>query len=257
MNKLYETVDQLPDAVKGALSTEPLGLQLWLEVYNALAKAGAHEDYACWYAYDALWAAGFYKEASGAWTRGSIPINKAGKTFSEKNRQRIQAAIDALQAMLDETTDDTTDDTTAKQKPVAKRRADGGVDLQIPLRKSADKQMVFGWASVAADKDGTPVIDAEGDTISIEELEAAAYEYMVYSRDAGEQHERTWGIGRAIESLVFTPEKLAAMDIPAGTVPYGWWIGLHIEDSEVWEKLKDGDYLMFSIGGSAQREVVE
>ena len=33
----------------------------------------------------------------------------------------------------------------------------------------------------------------------------------------------------------------------------GWWIGFKVLDEEVWEKVKDGTYSMFSIEGTAER----
>ena len=49
----------------------------------------------------------------------------------------------------------------------------------------------------------------------------------------------------------------AAMGIPEGVVPEGWWIGFKVTDDEVWEKVKDGTYPMFSIEGEAIREEVD
>ncbi|MCI8806493.1 MAG: hypothetical protein HFE59_11595, partial [Clostridiales bacterium] len=36
----------------------------------------------------------------------------------------------------------------------------------------------------------------------------------------------------------------------------GWWVGFHIDDAEVWEKIKNGEYRMFSIEGTAVREKI-
>ena len=65
-------------------------------------------------------------------------------------------------------------------------------------------------------------------------------------------HERG-GCAVLIESVIFTAEKMAAMGIPEGTVPTGWWIGFKVTDDEVWGKGKDGSYGMFSIEGTAVR----
>ena len=43
------------------------------------------------------------------------------------------------------------------------------------------------------------------------------------------------------------------MGIPEGTLPVGWWIGFQVTDADVWEKVKDGTYSMFSIEGEAER----
>ena len=69
-------------------------------------------------------------------------------------------------------------------------------------------------------------------------------------------HERG-GVAELVESVVFTEEKTKAMGIPEGTVPVGWWIGFKVKDDNVWEKVKDGIYSMFSIEGEAERVEVE
>ncbi len=62
--------------------------------------------------------------------------------------------------------------------------------------------------------------------------------------------------GHLVEALVFTPEKLAKLGIPAGTVPYGAWVGYHIPDPQDYALAKQDGLLMFSIEGSAEREEV-
>lgn len=119
------------------------------------------------------------------------------------------------------------------------------------------KQLVFGWLSVAIDADGDPVVDHEGDIIPADELEQAAYDFVLYSRQAGEMHDRI-GIGRLVESMVFTKEKTEALGIPEGVLPVaGWWVGFKIDDPDVWAKIESGEYQAFSIGGTAEREEVE
>ena len=133
-------------------------------------------------------------------------------------------------------------------------RADPGSKQNIFHVAKADdeRHMVFGWASVAELADGTTVQDYQNDILDINELEQAVYEYVLYYRDGGEMHQRR-GVGVLVESVVFTPEKRQAMGIPEGYIPDGWWIGLKITDNDVWAKVKDGTYTMFSIEGEAQR----
>ena len=94
--------------------------------------------------------------------------------------------------------------------------------------------------------------DCVGDIIDVEELEQAAYNFVELYREGGEMHERG-GCAVLVESVIFTPEKIAAMGIPEGTVPTGWWIGFKVTDDDVWAKVKDGTYPMFSIEGEAVR----
>lgn len=117
-----------------------------------------------------------------------------------------------------------------------------------------DKQLVFGWASVAETKDGSPLIDWQEDIIEPDELEKAAYDYVLNFRNTGEDHDpNKRRKGRLIESMVFTKDKQQALGIAPGTVPVGWFVGFHIDDLETWEKVKKGDFLMFSIEGKGER----
>lgn len=128
---------------------------------------------------------------------------------------------------------------------------------RFKIMKSDDEKMLaFGWANVSMRVDGELIEDWQADIIEPEELENAVYEYVLLYREGGEMHERG-GAAVLIESVVFTEEKMQAMGIPAGTLPVGWWIGFKVTDKDVWEKVKDGTYPMFSIEGEAERVEVE
>ena len=122
-----------------------------------------------------------------------------------------------------------------------------------------DKRQVFGWASVV-EVDGRPVIDRQGDWITPDEIEKAAYKYVQDSRKGGHQHRRTdddqpFHASNMIESIVFTPEKIAKMGLP-DDFPVGWWVGYQVHDEETWEKVKKGDVTGFSIHGRGKRRAV-
>lgn len=128
---------------------------------------------------------------------------------------------------------------------------------QYKIIKSDDEKMLaFGWASVSMRVDGELIEDWQNDIVEPEELEKAAYDYVLLYREGGEMHERG-GAAILIESVVFTEEKMRVMGIPAGTLPVGWWIGFKVTDKEVWEKVKDGTYNMLSIEGEAERVEIE
>jgi len=112
-----------------------------------------------------------------------------------------------------------------------------------------EQRQVFGWFSVV-EESGQPVIDKQGDIITPDDLEKAAYAFVADVRDAGEMHARK-GIGHLIESIVFTKAKQQALGIDLGKV--GWWAGFQITDEDVWKKVKDGTYRAFSIGGTGTR----
>lgn len=124
------------------------------------------------------------------------------------------------------------------------------------IQKSSDeKRLAFGWASISEDESGTTLVDLSEDVIDPETLENAAYEFVKLYREGGEMHERG-DCATLVESVVFTKEKMTAMGIPDGTLPTGWWIGFYVTDDEVWEKVKSGEYPMFSIEGTAIPETV-
>lgn len=134
---------------------------------------------------------------------------------------------------------------------------EGIIKSRFHIAKSDDEKMLaFGWANVSMRVDGKLIEDWQSDIIEPEELENAAYEYVLLYREGGEMHERG-GAAVLIESVVFTEEKMQAMGIPVGTLPIGWWIGFKVTDKDVWEKVKDGTYQMFSIEGEAERKEVE
>lgn len=134
---------------------------------------------------------------------------------------------------------------------------EGVLKGRFKVMKSDDEKMLaFGWASVSMRVDGEVIEDWQKDIVEPEDLENAAYEFVLLYREGGEMHERG-GAAVLIESVVFTEEKMQAMGIPTGTLPIGWWIGFKVLDKDVWEKVKDGTYQMFSIEGEAERVTVE
>lgn len=140
---------------------------------------------------------------------------------------------------------------------IEKKSAENVIKGKFKIMKSDDdKMLAFGWANVSMRINGELIEDWQSDIIEPEELENAAYNYVLFYREGGEMHERG-GAAILIESVVFTEEKMAAMGIPAGTLPVGWWIGFKVTDEEVWQKVKDGTYPMFSIEGEAERIEVE
>jgi hypothetical protein len=120
----------------------------------------------------------------------------------------------------------------------------------IPLdikKYEPDQQLIFGWASIV-EKNGIPIVDKQKDIIPVSELENAAYEFVLYSRDHGDMHARK-GMGKLVESMVFTKEKQAALGVDLGQI--GWWVGFKVTDGDLWAAHKRGDRPEFSIGGAA------
>jgi hypothetical protein len=147
------------------------------------------------------------------------------------------------------------------QKEVfGKRAGDETVDVEYTTEISkmdAPRQMFFGWAQIATRADGSTVIDKQGDFIDDPtQLEDAAYDFTLHSRDGGEMHIRK-GVSRLVESFVSTEEKQRAMGIPPGVLPVGWWTGFKVDDPQVWAKVEKGEYGMLSVHGRGIRKAVD
>ena len=123
------------------------------------------------------------------------------------------------------------------------------------VKTDDDKNLVFGWANIAVNKSGQVLVDRQGDFIDDPwELEKAAYDYMLHARDGGEVH-LSKGVATCVESMVFTPEKIAAMGITEGILPQaGWWAGFKVHKDDVYKGVRDGYYAMFSIHGGGLRK---
>lgn len=126
------------------------------------------------------------------------------------------------------------------------------LEFVIYKGQSFEKGLVSGWANVAKNTDGNATLDWQGDYIDPSDLEDAAIEFMKEYRDSGVNHEGA-STGIVVESIVMTKDKQAAMGIPEGVVPEGWFITVQLQDEETINKVKSGDYRMFSIQGTAER----
>lgn len=146
------------------------------------------------------------------------------------------------------------------QKKVKKNESSMDIHWQGEISKmDTDKRQVFGWASIV-EMDGKPVVDLQGDIMTVEEIEKAAYDYVLNSRKGGNQHERTADgprhVSDLVESFLVTPEKKEQMGLP-DSVPTGWWVGFQINDDETWDQVKKGKRTEFSIHGSGTRKAVD
>lgn len=118
------------------------------------------------------------------------------------------------------------------------------------------KQQVFGWASVAALASGETVVDSHEHVIPPDELESAVYEFNMFYRDLDEKHTEAVQ-GTLIESFMVTPDKLEIMGLAKDALPTGWWVGFWIADPNLFQKVVNGEYSMFSIAGVAVVESEE
>jgi hypothetical protein len=122
------------------------------------------------------------------------------------------------------------------------------------------KHLAFGWASVTK-VDGVPVVDKQDDYIELDDLEEAAYNYVRGNRTGGNMHKRAVDdsvhkVSDMVESMVFTPEKIEKMGLPA-TFPHGWWVGYKFHDPETWEMIRKRERVGFSIHGRGIRKAAD
>jgi len=135
----------------------------------------------------------------------------------------------------------------------------------LPTRKTAqpdpdfrvakvndEQQLVFGWANVTT-KGSDLLVDSHGEVIETAVLEKAVYEFVpkFTGAAAGVGHQGI-AVAHLVESLMLTKEKAAAMGLDPGHE--GWWVGVRVEDAEVFAKVKSGELSMFSIQGIADVE---
>lgn len=176
-------------------------------------------------------------------------------SFADIRESRIQK--NAYDEWLEEHLDASEEEQKRMKKKLAKEKDSDSDEFQI-MKSDDDKREVFGWALVAVRKDGEQIVDHQKDVVDPDELEHAAYEYVLKFRDTGELHDADLRKkGKLIESVVFTKEKMRAMGIPEGTVPEGWWVGFKIDDDNAWDGIKKGRYRMFSIEGTGIRQPMD
>lgn len=123
-----------------------------------------------------------------------------------------------------------------------------------------DKRLVFGWLSVSK-INGAVVVDRQNDYIDPGDLEEAAYAYVHGSRVGGDMHGRALDggpkkVSDLVESVVFTPEKIEKMGLPAD-FPVGWWGGFKVHDDQAWDDVKKGLRTGFSVHGRGRRTDVD
>jgi hypothetical protein len=123
-------------------------------------------------------------------------------------------------------------------------------------KTDTDKRQVFGYCTVTH-VNGEPVVDRQGDYVPLDEIEKAAYTYVVNSRKGGDMHTRDGELplqtSDMVESFVVTPEKLQTMGLDENAIPHGWWVGFKVNDDKQWEMVKNGERTAFSIHGSGRR----
>ena len=144
----------------------------------------------------------------------------------------------------------TIDDAKAKADTVDVDK-DWSVPFQV-AKVDTDQRLVFGWASIST-KGGEEIVDKQGDVVAPDELEKAAYNFVLHSRSHGGMHVQKFA-DTMVESMVFTKQKQDLLGIDLGLE--GWWVGFSVPDDAMWKSIKGGNLPEFSIGGRGKRTPV-
>lgn len=118
------------------------------------------------------------------------------------------------------------------------------------------RRLVFGWANLSRTPDGKQVIDLHGDVIPPDVLEKATYDYVARHREGGLEHQKM-GVATLVEAAYIDSEKLSAMGVESPFEGAGMWIGLRVDDADVWAAIEGGDLPAFSIGGKGTYEEID
>jgi hypothetical protein len=94
--------------------------------------------------------------------------------------------------------------------------------------------------------------DAQGDTYDAETIRKAAFSFMENG-----QHKKIMHKGRPVDGVVVLETYLSKQmeshgseTFPAGT----WFLGVRVNNNDIWNAIKQGTFTGFSMGGSAVRE---
>ena len=112
------------------------------------------------------------------------------------------------------------------------------------VKQDEEKQLVYG---VVLEPER---VDAQADIISSEEIEKAAHFFLKNSRVIGKKH-----LTKAEASVVESYIAPANFELGGEQVYKGSWVLVtKIEDEQLWQEIKQGNYNSFSVGGYGRRE---
>ena len=240
----------LPDEVRDALPND--AQSIWRNVFNsafdrAEGTTSERDGRAFPQAWGAVRNAGWMPNPDnpdGKWImeKRRLNIGQVGRSTERKRRrERLQRRAHRLELLRERLLHEKGEDHVATKR--------WGKTFAL-IEKDEESRVVTAWASVV-EKGGTLVEDQEGDVIFPEDLEKAAWEFVANVRRAGVNHERSNGIGGLVGSMVFTKEIQKTLGIDLGQI--GWLVQFHVEDDDVWEKIKLGELPMMSVHGQGER----
>jgi Putative phage serine protease XkdF/ChaB len=126
--------------------------------------------------------------------------------------------------------------------------------IRVDIAKvDSELGIVFGWAIVST-VDGEDYYDVQGDNITENAMLHAMVDYMKGSRIAGNMHRYNGGgpasverVGTVVFGYPLTAEIAKSLGISAKKT--GALIGMQVDNPEILQKFKSGEYTGFSIGG--------
>ena len=97
-------------------------------------------------------------------------------------------------------------------------------------------------------------VDFQDDYMVMEDIEKAAHDYLIKSRIVGKQHEEK-NDADVVESYIAPQDmEFDGQNGPQKVKKGSWIIGIKVNDPKEWEKILDGSYTGFSVGGVGERE---
>lgn len=142
---------------------------------------------------------------------------------------------------------------------MSKRKRAIGTDaiaIQV-IKAQAEQRFTYGLAYPALKADAARAADGMIDFAQPAVIEAAAWSFMLKSRDVGLMHDDSLGGGHAqvVESHVWRGPRWTTKAADGSTVtisPGDWCIGV-IWSPEAWEQVKKGTIRGYSMQGAARR----
>lgn len=193
---------------------------------------------------------------SGA-SKKPVVVQHNGRNYIADGHHR--AAADWLDGKetIDVKVKDLTDKSNALKtlRPSMKKTGRNQFEIYAPVQKvDSDLGLVFGWAIICKEDDGSEYYDAHGDHIPEDAMLEAAADFMANSRMAKEMHDGE-SRGEYVFCWPMTGEIAKAMGFE--TKKTGLMVGLK-PDRAMLAKFKSGELKAFSIGGNRiVDEVVE
>lgn len=163
---------------------------------------------------------------------GFNPIEALAETANKSVKKSAQLAVRAIELVMHDS-----------RKRIAK---------EVPIMKSDKcKQIVYG---VVLEPD---MIDAQDDFMTAEDIEEAAHKYLIDSRVVGSGHTKAVKAG-VVESYIAPTDFEGDGQYGKQTVKKGSWVlGVKVFDPNEWQKVEEGEYQSFSVGGFGLRTAVK